>query len=85
MDYQVKFSKKALAAYNELPNLVQRRIDQKLAYLRCTPRGADTIKLLGRDAIYRTRVGLYRILFEIDDAKHIIWLLDIGNRQEIYR
>jgi len=42
--YEVRFSKKAERAYKRLPGDVKNRIDDKLNYLRQTPRGPDTKK-----------------------------------------
>lgn len=47
MTYEVKFSKKAEKAYKKLPGSIRLRIDQKINYLRATPRGKDTKKLSG--------------------------------------
>ena len=85
MTYDVKFSKRAEKAYRGLPGPIRSRIDQKLDYLRHTPRGTDTKKLTGQANAYRTRVGSYRIVYEIEDEVLIVWILDIGHRGEIYR
>ncbi len=34
---------------------------------------------------YRFRVGDYRIIYNFDLEKNIIYLLGVGNRKEIYR
>lgn len=85
MAYEVKFSKKAEKAYKNLPGEVKFRIDQKMNYLRVTPRGQDTKKLVGHENTYRTRVGSYRIVYEIEDGKLLVWILDVGPRGNIYR
>lgn len=83
--YEVKFSKKAEKAYKKLPGDVRLRIDEKLSYLRLTPRGPDTKKLSGEKNAYRTRVGTYRIVYEIEDDELLVWILDVGHRSSIYR
>lgn len=83
--YEVKFSKKAGKAYKKLPGDVRIRIDQKLNYLRNSPRGPDTKKLAGMQNAYRTRVGTYRIVYEIEDDKLIVWIVDVGHRSSIYQ
>jgi len=83
--YDVKFSKKAAKAYKKLPGDIRLRIDQKINYLRNTPRGTDTKKLAGHENAYRTRVGSYRIVYEIEDEKLLVWILDIGPRGSIYQ
>jgi len=82
--YKIKFSKKAERAYKKLSGDVKIRIDRKLAYLRSTPRGPDTKKLAGQKNAYRTRVGTYRIVYEIEDDKLIVWILDVGHRGSVY-
>ena len=83
--YEVKFSKKAEKSYEKLTNEVKLRIDQKLAYLRATPRGTDTKKLVGEQNVYRTRVGSYRIVYEIEDNKLLVWILDVDHRSSVYK
>lgn len=83
--YEIRFSKKAGKAYRKLPNNVKLRIDQKLNYISLTPRGPDTKKLVGEENAYRTRVGNYRIVYEIEDKKLLVWILDVGHRSSIYR
>ena len=84
--YEIRFSKKAEKAYRKLPGNVKMRIDQKLNYLRLTPRGPDTKKLVGEQNAYRTRVGTYRIVYEIED-KHAGILVDnvIGQQQVVIK
>lgn len=83
--YEIRFSKKADKAYQKLPGAIKVRIDQKLGYLQRTPRGPDTKKLVGEQSAYRTRVGSYRIVYEIDDDKILVWILDVGPRGSIYK
>ena len=85
MTYEVKFSKKAEKSYSKLQSDVKRRIDAKLEYLSLTPRGTDTKKLQGYANTYRTRVGAYRIVFEIEDGELVVWVLDVGSRGGIYK
>ena len=85
MTYRVEFSAKADKAYRKLAATIRRRIDEKIEYLRTTPRGSDTKKLAGHVNTYRTRVGDYRIVYDIEDAKLVVWILDVGHRGDIYR
>jgi len=82
--YEIKFSKRAEKAYKKLPVDIRNRIDQKLNYLRISPRGPDTKKLVGEENAYRTRVGSYRIVYEIEDNELLVWILDVGHRSSIY-
>ncbi len=84
MPYEIRFSSKAAKAYEKLPRNIRTRVDHKLEYLRSTPRGPDTKKLVGQANVYRTRVGDYRIVYEIEDDKLIVWIVDVGHRSGIY-
>lgn len=83
--YEVRFSKKAEKSYKKLPGEIRFRIDQKINYLKYTPRGPDTKKLVGHENAYRTRVGSYRIVYEIEDNMLLVWILDVGPRGDIYQ
>ena len=43
------------------------------------------MKLAGEEAIYRIRVGNYRIVYEIADEKLIVFVLYVGHRKDAYR
>jgi mRNA interferase RelE/StbE len=85
MNYVVKFSKSAVKDFEKLPNGTQKRIKQNLEYLRISPRGNDTKKLKGSANTYRTRVGDYRIVFEIYDDELLVWIIQIDTREDVYR
>ena len=42
------------------------------------------IKLTGREG-WRVRIGVYRIIYGIDDSEKKVIVLDIGHRKDIYR
>jgi len=42
-------------------------------------------KLSGHQRLYRVRVGDWRILYEIDDAKRIVEIHLVAHRREVYR
>jgi mRNA interferase RelE/StbE len=48
------------------------------------PRPHGVKKLSGRD-VWRIRIGDYRVLYEIQDARLLILVVDIGHRPEISR
>ena len=48
-------------------------------------RPAGSAKLAGRDDRYRIRVGNYRVLYSIEDAALIVWVVKVGHRREVYR
>ncbi|MGH7858525.1 MAG: type II toxin-antitoxin system RelE family toxin [Candidatus Binatia bacterium] len=60
------------------------RIAKAIDALAKEPRPHGSTKLSGRDG-YRIRVGQYRAVYEIDDEKKTVTILDVGHRREIYR
>lgn len=84
MSYTVKFSNKAAKEYSKLPKNIQLRIDDKISYLQNLPRGHDTKKLEGTTNQYRTRVGTYRMVYEINDGELIVYVIRIAHRREVY-
>ena len=62
-----------------------RRIDAKILTLAHAPRPAEAVKLKGADALYRVRVGEYRIVYEVQDDVVVIVIVRAGHRREVYR
>ena len=48
------------------------------------PRPSGCRKLHG-SAGWRLRVGRYRIVYEIDDARQIVTVLKVAHRKDVYR
>ena len=48
------------------------------------PNGDDIKKLKGHDDLLRLRVGDHRIIYTVDNGKCIVYVIDAGNRGEIY-
>jgi mRNA interferase RelE/StbE len=42
------------------------------------------VKLAGSDD-YRLRVGVYRIVYAVDDAERVVIVARIAHRREVYR
>lgn len=57
---------------------------RELAALLEQPRKAGVIQLTGETA-FRSRVGDYRIVFEVDEVDRTLTVLNIGYRGEVYR
>lgn len=59
------------------------RVRDAIALLADNPRPVSCKKLVGRDG-WRIRVGDYRVIYEIDDSRREIIILDVGHRRDIY-
>ena len=82
--YAVEFLPSAARALAKLDPAVQRRIARRVDRLAADPR-ADAVKLRGADDVWRARVGDYRILHSIEDARLVVLVIKLGHRRDVYR
>lgn len=84
MKYAVLILRRAQAQLAKLPPEAYEKIKDRIRTLTDEARPHGCKKLVGREG-WRIRAGDYRIIYEIDDLRRIVTILDIGNRREIYR
>jgi mRNA interferase RelE/StbE len=61
------------------------RFEETILGLYDEPRPNNAKKLAGSGSRWRIRVGDYRVLYEIDDARKIVKVYRIAHRREVYR
>lgn len=79
--YKIIIKKKAKKFIDKLPRNEKLRIIKAIELL---PNGEDIKKLKGHSDLLRLRVGDYRIIYTVDNGELIIYIIDAGNRGEIY-
>ncbi len=78
--------KKVVKALEKLPPPMRDRIEEAVMELEKDPRPPGTRMLSGKlKGAWRLRVGDCRILYDIEDQKRQVFILEIGHRREIYR
>lgn len=85
--YRLVFLDKALDEFRKIDRARQKIIKAKLLILAKNPAALkNNIKRLSgpAEALYRLRVGAYRVLFKKDEGRLIILVVRIGHRKEIY-
>ncbi|MDP2599543.1 MAG: type II toxin-antitoxin system RelE/ParE family toxin [Deltaproteobacteria bacterium] len=85
--YKIEFVKSAAKEFKKLPRAVQNKVTEALFFLAQNP-FSDLLKikkLRGADALYRLRVGEYRIVYEVRQHVLIIVVIKIGHRKDVYR
>ena len=82
MTYEIDFKPRALKDLKALPKSVQRRVIAKIEALRNNLAG-DVKRLTNFAPEYRLRVGDYRVLFEVEEHKVIVYR--ILHRKEAYQ
>jgi len=63
----------------------QERLVAAMLRLADNPRPRGCRKLSGYDDAFRIRVGKFRVIYSLSDAKLIILILKIGHRRDVYR
>ena len=84
--YQLIFTKQAEKTLRKMSRNTANHIREKLVQLAVDPyaHNPKVTKLQGRSG-YRLRVGDWRIIYELEDNKLIIYVLKIASRGDIYR
>ncbi|MBD1915020.1 MULTISPECIES: type II toxin-antitoxin system RelE/ParE family toxin [Cyanophyceae] len=85
MTYRIEFAKPAVKQFKALPPQEQQRLKPKIDALAHEPRPAGMVKLAGEDDLCRIRVGDYRIVYTIEDARLLVLVVRVRHRREVYR
>ena len=80
--YRIIVKKKAKKFIDKLPMNERKRIAYAIEQL---PNGEDIKKLKGHDDLLRLRVDEYRIIYSVDNGELIVYVVDAGNRGDIYK
>lgn len=84
MNYDFFIERRAQKSLLKISKRTQDKLIQTIQNLSNNPRPEGCKKLTGRDA-WRIRVNDYRIIYEIQDQKLVIIIIDIGHRRDIYK
>ena len=84
-DYAVVIARSARKELERLPWGGARRILRAIERLGADPRPAGVRKLQGAEDLWRLRVGDYRVIYAIDDARYLVDVLAIRHRKDAYR
>ena len=83
MSYYIQIDRKALKFINKQPQDQKRRI---LSAIWKLPYVGDIKPLQGKDneGLLRLRVGDYRVIYSVDNGRLTVYVVDAGNRGQIY-
>ena len=86
MSYRVELSERARKDFNRLDRKLQRRIGLRIDELAQTPHHPRISgALTGAGDLRKSRVGGWRIIFTVDDANHVVSLVTIERRGQVYQ
>jgi mRNA interferase RelE/StbE len=85
VSFDVRLSRSAERYLERLPRDAQARIVERLAQLATDPFGPYTKPMQGTVGDRSSRVGGWRIIFEVNRDRRVVDVSDIGPRGQIYR
>jgi mRNA interferase RelE/StbE len=85
MAYQLEVKRSAVKDMRHLPKDVQQRAIDAINALAKIPIPMGATKLVGRDTLYRIRLGDWRIVYDADEEAETITILAVKHRRDIYR
>jgi mRNA interferase RelE/StbE len=85
LNYGVEFRPVAKRQAARLPRQVQVELSRLVERLVAEPRFRGVKPVTGRPGVLRARVGDYRVLFKIDDARHMVVIGRIALRDRVYK
>ena len=81
--YKITFKKSVSKDLRSIPQRDVARILSQIDALAEAPRAKGCIKLSAQE-LYRVRVGLYRIIYEIRDEQLVVQVIKVGHRSSVY-
>jgi len=82
--YQLHLARSAEKDIRHLPKTDQQRLAVAIRALAGVPRPQGCQKMVDSDG-YRSRVGVYRIVYDIDDKGRKVNIYRVKHRKDIYR
>ena len=83
-NYSLAFKKSVAKDLRNIPRKDVKQMLKCIERLREDPRAEGCIKLSGQER-YRVRQGVYRIIYEILDARLIILVVKVAHRSVVYK
>ena len=84
-DYAVVFARSARKELQNLDAQVARRILKQIEALVTTPRPSGVAKLEGASDLWRIRVGDWRVVYRVSDRDHLVDIMAVRHRSDVYR
>jgi mRNA interferase RelE/StbE len=76
-------TKHFLRELKKLPSPTKKRVTSAIEQVLLNP--YTGVRLRGElEGLLRWRVGNYRIIYKIDEGKHLVILIDVGPRKSVY-
>ena len=83
--YTITFARSARKELEGLPAREVNRIFPRIEALAQQPRPEGCSKLTGASGLWRIRIGVYRVIYTIDDDAQIVDIVAVRHRRDAYR
>ena len=83
--YEILIERAAERDLRALPHTIFNRIVSRINALAENPRPPGCHKLTGSRNDWRIRIGDYRVIYDIDDARRRVRIFRVRHRREVYR
>ena len=83
--YKVDFKSSVRKDFRSIDRNITSKIWGEIEKLSVNPRPHNSAKLEGTDKSYRLKIGVYRVIYQIDDRTKNVVIIAVGHRREIYR
>jgi mRNA interferase RelE/StbE len=84
MIYQVTITKSAEKEIADVPKVFYPAVKKSILDLSENPRPAGVKKLKGFENTFRIRVGVYRIIYLVEDKIKIVTVTRVAHRKDAY-
>lgn len=85
MSYTVELTRSAARELRRVPEPYHASIIRALKGLEQDPRPSGCKKLIGYQDLYRVRVGVYRVVYEVSDRIKLVIVERIADRKDVYK
>lgn len=85
MAHRIELTATAQRSIRDLDKPVRERVLARIKQLAEDPAYGDRVALREGESEYRSRVGDWRILFDVDDANGVVLIVDVRHRSKAYR
>jgi mRNA interferase RelE/StbE len=83
--YSVIFTRSARKELERLDEPLASRVFRQIEDLAENPRPAECRKLVGKEDLWRIRVGDYRVVYVVSDRERKVDVIAVRHRKEVYR
>jgi mRNA interferase RelE/StbE len=83
--YDLRFKSSVEKDLRRLSAKSRIRCLERIAELRLAPRPPGARLLVGGQRTYRLRVGVHRVVYQVDDAARVVTVIYVRHRKDAYR